>query len=159
MTNLEEWKAQADKIHQSLKLAKPQTETCFEAMDEIEPVLAETKIYSIVYLRATSNYSGFEVLRDIVKTATNIILRIVQAIGDIDRDLEPIQLGGDLLDALDIHIQLSANLEILKKQTVPIGEELDKISSSRTRITTAFAAFIRSSSDLFSLLRNDYGRT
>jgi hypothetical protein len=158
MTALEVWRTQADKIDQALQLAKPETDTYFKAMESIEPVLADAKIYSIMHLRATSHFSGFEVLRDIIKTATNIILSIVQEIGDMERDLEPIQLGADLLDALDIHIQLSTNLEILKKQAIPIGKELNEARASRTRITIALAAFIRSASDLFSMLRNEYGR-
>ena len=158
MTELGEWKNRADAINQALKLIKPETDKCFDAMRKIEPVLAETRIYTIVHLRATSHYSSYEDLRDIISTAVSVIFSVVESIGEMGKDFEPISLGSELLDDLDIHIQLRMSLEVLRKQAVPIGAELNDINSSRTRIITALDAFNRSASDLFSQLRNRYQR-
>ena len=133
MTPLQELKARADRIGHALKLGTPQTEDCFTKMAEIEEVLADTKIDCLMHLRATSPYSGFEVLGNVIITIRDSTFKIINTIGDPVRDIEPIILSADLLDALGIHIALRRNLEVLKKQSVPIGQELDDLGSSGQR--------------------------
>lgn len=154
MTSLEELNEQADRVNRALTLAQPQTQTCFEKMEDIEAVLADMKSYCVMYLRANSHYNNFEVLRDLVITIRGSTLKIIKAIGDPPRDTEPIYLAADLMDALGAHIELSMNLEVLRAQHAPIGSELSYLRSSRTDITTALDKFVSSTKLLFTLLRN-----
>jgi hypothetical protein len=154
MTTVDESRGKVDRVREALRLETPETQTWVEEMSNLEEALNETRLRFLLNLRATSRYDSFEPERDLLRAIRDTILVIIEAKGDPTRDFEPIYRSAELLDALDSHINRSMNLEALKNNLIPSGQEQDNLLSSRNNITITLDKFIESTKRLFDKLRN-----
>ena|ERR1700733_582826 len=139
--SLQELTDQADLVKQALEPGTPETEVCLGVMRDTIKVINDVKKECSYHLSTTSALIQFERLQRIVLTIRDVIDKIIQVLGDLDRDFECIADARDLLDALGTHIQLIQNAESLKANLVPAQGALTALGPSLKSIRSLITVF------------------
>ena len=147
--SLQELTGQADLVKQALEPGTPETEACLGIMRNTVKVLSDLKKECSYHLSTTSSLVQFERLKRIVLTIRGVLDKIIDVLGDLDRDFECIADATDLLDAVGTHTQLIQNAESLKANLVPAQGALTALGPSLKSIRSLVATFHSSTDALF----------
>lgn len=155
MTSLQELTSQLNGVKRAFELSTPETNACLGLMDDTVNVLDDMRLEVFTHLQATSSYVQFERLSSLVSTMRDLICEIIETLGDLERDFEPIGCAAELLDVLAMHVQLSQNVASLTKRSRPIQEDLNALGTSMANIRTLLSNFRSSTRKVFTRLRNE----
>lgn len=149
MTSLQDLSSQLDEFKRVFELATPETAACLDLMKDTANVLDDMRSECFLHLTATSNYVQFERLQSLVTSVRDIVYKIIEVLGDVERDFDPIAKAAELLDALGKHIRLSQNVESLEAKSLPIHEDLDALAATMKEVRTLISNFHSSVRKLF----------
>lgn len=157
MTSIEELANHLDEVKGDInfELTTPETAACLTLMDETTKVLDDMRFECFMRLRATTSHVQFERLQRLVVTVRDLVYDIIRTLGDPEQNFDPISDAAELLDILAIHILLSQNVESLRKQSLPIQEDLNALGVSMGKIRTSLSNFGSSTRRTFTQLKSE----
>ena len=147
--SLQELIGEADLAKQALEPGTPETETCLGIMRNTIKVLKDVNKECSYHLRTDSSLVQFERLQRIVLTIRDVLDKIIEVLGELDRDFKCIADARDLLDALGIHVQLIQNKESLTANLVPAQGAVMALGPSLKSIRSLIANFHSSADTLY----------
>lgn len=147
--SLQELTDQADLAKQALEPGTPESDACLRVMRDSIKVLNDVKKECSYHLSTTSALVQFERLHRIVLTIRDVLDKIIEVLGNLDRDFQCISDARDLLDALGTHMQLIQNAESLRDNLVPAQGALTALGPSLKNIRSLIATLHSSADTLF----------
>ncbi|MPV36997.1 hypothetical protein [Georgenia subflava] len=154
---LDEPSRTAEKATQQLATAEeatstPETEMAQydRGMDLILQALEEARLEIIMDLRSTAPSSEFRRLELFIIRSRDSAHRVVKAVGDSRRDLEPVEVARGLLDLVAAHVLLMARIE---RSPQPAGQDLEVLIRWMEQLVERFDAFHNAVERTFLKLR------
>ncbi len=130
-----------NEVDRALSPPHPEVEACRASMTNIVEALAEARFEFVMDLESMSESSEFQELKRLVTRTRDRTYKLIQVLGDLKRDSQPLEKARQLLDALARHITLRNHVQVLTGREVSISTDIEALGKSMENILSLLDSY------------------